>query len=84
MAMTIGRKMTKQDEKKLEAAAKRFCKKYNLDTDVIGAIATAQGAADNAAYPEIARDMRNDWNRRVKRALGGYTTWGYGYVGYPA
>ena len=83
MAISLGRKMTKKDWKRLTAAAQRFCKKWGIDGGDIP-VDYAAGAADFATNAEQARDMKRDWAARVKRALGGYTTWGHGYVGYRA
>ena len=82
MALNIGRKMTDQDREKLNAAAQRFCDKWNIDTTGLDALDVAQYAADDATSIEQEREMRRDWESRVKRALGGYTAWGYGYVGH--
>jgi hypothetical protein len=83
MALNIGRKMTDEDKEKLEAAAVRFCAKWEIDTEGMEALDCVPGDT-LAQYPEQAQEMRKDWNARVKRALGGYTSWGYGYVGHDA
>ena len=85
MALNTGRKMTEQDTEKLNAAAVRFCKKWGIDIDAnIDALTLAQDAHEYAICAEDAAQMQKDWGARVKRALGGYTAWGYGYVGHTA
>jgi len=79
--MSVGRKMTEDDKRRLRAAAVRYCKKWRLNIPGVDPLDIACGASTCASTPEEARDMRADWKRRVRYALQGYTTWGHGYVG---
>jgi len=83
MTLNIGRAMTDDDREKLTKAAQRFNAKWaSAPIEGVDPVHIAQDAPEFASCEEDARDMAADWKRRVKRALGGYTAWGYGYVGH--
>lgn len=75
MALNTGRKMTDGDGKRLEAAAGRFMKKHGIEQ--LPGLSNLQ----TVESVDLDSDMQADWNARIKRALRGYTRWGYGYVG---
>lgn len=74
-ALNIGRKMTSDDREQLEAAAKRFAKKWDIEK--MEGLSYLQAVEDT----DMSKGMSGDWRRRIKRALRGYTRWSYGYIG---
>ena len=89
MALSVGRRMTDEDKQKIEATAERFCKRYATRFQSL----FPAGNESDMAWEDIA-DMycedesisssheRKLWRQAFRRALGGYDSYGWGYVGY--
>jgi len=89
MALSVGRQMTYEDKQKIESAAERFCKRYatqfrNLFPTEDESDMAWEDIADMYCEDEAMSSLRERklWRQAFRRALGGYDSYGWGYVGY--